>query len=141
MLESFLAWTPWSIIIISLVLAFVSTLIYKYFTNQEEIKRLRERSVEIRKKMTEHKDKPQEVMGLQKESLGISLSLMKQSMKPSLIMMVPYLLIFAWLNNAFPPGTVVFKVPLFGWELGFFWTYFIFIMIFSIALRKVLKIH
>ena len=93
------------VLVISFILSIIVVLVYKYFTNQEEMKRLKEQQKEYQQKFKELKDKPDEVMKLQKEAMGKNFEYMKHSLKATLITMLPIILVFGWMNAhlAFEP--------------------------------------
>lgn len=97
------------VLLISLVLSFIVVLVYKYFTNQVEMKRIKEQQKEFQQKLKELKDKPEEMEKLQKEAMGKSFESMKESMKhtwrATLITILPVILVFGWMNGhlAFEP--------------------------------------
>ena len=140
-LDSFLAWTPWSVIVISFVLSLISSLIYKFFTNQEKIKELRLKAKEYQQQMKESRSQPDKMLDIQKESMQVTMQMFRQNLKPMAITLIPFLLVFSWLNSVYPRGVTVLTLPGVGWTLGFIGTYLIFSIIFSIIIRKVLKIH
>lgn len=89
----------YSIALISFVLSFVSILASKYLTNQKLMKQHRKDMKVLQKKAQEMSKKdPQKAMGLQKEMMDMNMVVMKESFKPMLITIVPFLLVFAWLN-------------------------------------------
>jgi uncharacterized membrane protein (DUF106 family) len=101
-----LNWSPfWGIFVLSLVISLVITLTYKFFTNQTEMKRLKDEQKEFQKRMKELKEHPQEMMKIQKEAMSKNFEYMKHSFKPTLITMLPIILIFGWMNAhlAFEP--------------------------------------
>lgn len=87
-----------AILLLSLVISLIIILVYKYFTNQEEMKRLKEEQKEYQKKMKELKNKPEEMMKIQKEAMKKNMDYMKHSFKATLITMLPVILIFGWMN-------------------------------------------
>ena len=89
----------WGLIIITFVVSLIITLAYKYFTNQNEMKRLKEQQKEYQQKMKTLRDKPDEMMKVQKEAMKLNLEYMKHSFKPTLITMLPLLLVFAWMSG------------------------------------------
>ena len=93
------------ILILSLILSVIVVLVYKYFTDQVEMKRLKEQQKEYQQKFKELKDKPEEMMKLQKEAMGKNFEYMKHSLKATLITMLPIILVFGWMNAhlAFEP--------------------------------------
>lgn len=98
LLGPLLNWSPfWGILLLSLLVTLISTLAYKYFTNQSEMKRLKDEQKEFQKKMKELRDKPEELMKLQKEAMSKNFDYMKHSFKPMVITLLPILLIFSWM--------------------------------------------
>ncbi|MEK6901770.1 MAG: EMC3/TMCO1 family protein, partial [Nanoarchaeota archaeon] len=85
------------IIILSALITLVVTLGYKYFSNQDEMKRLKERQKEFQAQMKSMRDKPEEMMKVQKEAMSVNFEYMKHSFKPMLITMLPVLIIFSWM--------------------------------------------
>lgn len=89
----------WGLIIITFIVSLIITLAYKYFTNQVEMKRMKEQQKEHQQKMKALRDKPEEMMKVQKEAMKLNLEYMKHSFKPTLITMLPILLIFGWMSG------------------------------------------
>lgn len=87
------------IIGVSLLITLVSTLAYKYFTNQAEMKSLKDDIKKHQDEMKGHKDNPKKVMEIQKKAMEKNFRYMGQSMKPMLITFLPIILVFAWLNQ------------------------------------------
>jgi len=87
-----------SIFIISFILTLVTTLIYKYTTNQSEMKRLKEDTKMYQKKLKELKGNPKKAMEMQKQAMAVNMEYMKHSFKPMLYTMLPLLIIFGWLS-------------------------------------------
>lgn len=87
-----------AIVVLALVLSILITLAYKYFTNQAEMKKLKDQQKEHQNKMKELRSQPEEMMKVQKEAMKANLDYMKHSFKPTLITMLPILLIFGWMS-------------------------------------------
>lgn len=129
-------WHPLgALIIISFILTLITTLVYKYFTDQEAMKSLKEEMKEIQNEMKQVKDNPTKMMELQKQSFSKMMESFKHQIKPMLITFVPFLILFPWLSGAYTPYGKLFI------GLGWFGTYFVFGIIFNIILRKLLKVH
>ena len=125
-----------SILIITLILAFLTTLVYKYFTDQEALKKIKEDSKKLQEEMKVHKDNPKKMAELQKEALQNSfIAPFKHQMKPLLITFIPFVLIFGWLRQTFSLSGHIFL------GIGWFGTYFIFSIIFSTIFRKLFKVY
>ncbi len=92
-------WNPfWGIVIFSFLISLLITLAYKYFTDQKEMKRLKEEQKEFQKRMKELKEHPEEMMKIQKEAMSKNFEYMKHSLKATLITMLPIILVFSWMN-------------------------------------------
>jgi uncharacterized membrane protein (DUF106 family) len=92
-----------AIILLAVVLALLSTLLQKYLTDQARMRRLRDDSKKFQeqvKKASKDKDHDK-VMKLQQKILPIQMELMKESFKPLLVSLIPFLLVFFWLSNHF----------------------------------------
>ena len=140
-----------SMIIFSFLITLAMTLTYKKFSNQEELKAGKEKTKELQTKMKGEKDQTK-LMQYQKEMLELSMNQMRHSMKPMLITFLPIIGIFAGLRYLYTgvPNLVNWSinVPLLCKMLpgicngaGWFLSYVILSMIFSITIRKVLKVH
>ncbi len=132
--------------ILTFIITLATVLIYKYTSNQVELKRLKEESLRLREEMKLHKDNPQKLMELQKEQLkhGFSEPL-KHTMIPMIITLVPLLLVFTYLRNFYSNGGS--PIALFGspgsWLAinGWILAYLVFSIVFNSLLRKWLKVH
>ena len=129
------------IIVASFFIALLITFIYKYTSNQKEMKRLREELKSLQGNMKENKGDAGKMMEVQKELARKNLEYMTHSFKPMIFTFVPVIIIFWWLGSLYKGIPVVMTIPGVGWPLSWVWTYIIFSFIFSMALRKVLKVH
>lgn len=95
----------WSIVVISFVISLIIIICYKFFTNQSEMKQLKDEQKELQRQMKELKDDPSKVMDVQKQAMQTNMKYMMKGMKPTLITFIPIILIFGWLqaNMAFMP--------------------------------------
>jgi len=97
-----LNWNPLlAIAILSFIISLLITLIYKWTTNQEEMKRLKEELKEHQKIMKELKEHPEKMMQVQKQAMSVNMQYMAKSMKSTFITFIPILLIFGWMNSNF----------------------------------------
>lgn len=145
-----LGWTklfpsPYNVIIISLIITFFITLSYKFLTDQNAMKELKTKMKEFQKQMKENKEDMQKVQELQKQAMSNQMQYMKHSWKVMLYTFLPLILIFSWMRSTFNSGADIInwslKIPLFGTGLGWLGTYIITSIIFSMILRKFMKIH
>ncbi len=88
----------WAIVILAFVITLIITLVYKYATNQNEMKRLKDQQKEFQKKMKALRDNKDEMMKVQKEAMKINGQYMKHSFKATIITFLPIILIFGWMN-------------------------------------------
>jgi len=135
----------WSVVVISMILTLLVTLAYKFLTNQQEIKKLKGESKELRKQMKDHKENEDKRLEIQKKSMEKSLKMMKQTMRPALFYMIPLLIVFSWLRNTFKgSGELLswgFSIPLLGSGFGWLGVYILTTLIFNGIARKLLRVH
>ncbi len=123
------------ILTISFLLTLIITILYKVFTDQEALKTIKDELKDMREEMKNFKDDPQKMMELNKKSMQKSLEQMKHTIKPMLITMLPLLIIFSWLRSTYSEiGPLILG-------LSWLWVYIISSVIFSIILRKILKVN
>ena len=124
-----------AILIISLILTFLITLAYKYLTNQATLKAMKQEMDGLRKEIKVNKDDPKKLMEIQKKSMQQSLEQMKHTIKPMIITFIPLVIIFGWLRNSYTPIGKILG------PLTWIWVYIIFSIVFSMILRKVMKVY
>jgi len=90
-----------SILILSFIVTMLSNIIYKYTTNQKEMKNLKERIEGFRKEIKAAKDNPKKMMKLNQEAMSVNMQYMQKSLKPMLFTFLPIIIIFAWMNAHF----------------------------------------
>jgi uncharacterized membrane protein (DUF106 family) len=95
----------WAIFLISLILTFLVTIIYKYTTNQKLMKSLKEELSKLQKDMKALRDKPEQMMKKQKVLMSKNMEYMKHSFRATLFTIIPVLIVFGWLsaNLAYEP--------------------------------------
>ena len=118
-----------SIILISIVVTFISSIITKWLTNQEHLKSLKARQKELQEEIKKHKNNPAKMSEIQSEILQITGTMMKSSFKPMLVTMIPFLILAYWINSIYLP------------IMGKWWIlyYLISSIVASIYFRKLLK--
>lgn len=102
-LDPILSWTLLfhpliGVFILSLIVTLIINIIYKYATNQVEMKRLKESIDGYKKKIKESKDNPKKMMKLNQEAMGVNMQYMKHSLRATLFTFIPIIFIFAWMN-------------------------------------------
>lgn len=86
-----------TILILALIISFLISIVYKYMTDQNKMKYLKGRQKEFQKEMKELRSNPEEMMVVQKEAMKVNMEYMKASFKPTLVTMIPIILIFGWM--------------------------------------------
>ena len=141
-LNPFFGWLlNWNLFIGLIIIVFfinlAQILIHKYTTDQEGLKRLKEEQKKFREQMKTLKDQPDKMLELQKKQMASIPKSFSLSMKSVAYTMIPLLLFFRWFQDFFSlrENPVLF--------LGIKWigTYIIFSVVFSIIMKKVLKVH
>ncbi len=132
---------PLNLVVISFMLTFLITIIYKYMSNQTEIKALKKRMKDLQNEMKGLKDQPKRLVDMQKEVMNANLRYMSHSFKPMIITFIPIIFIFGWLRNCYTNlgNPVVIKLGFIN--LSWLWSYIVISIVISILLRKVLKVH
>lgn len=120
----------YTLIVISVIITFLSTLVTKWLTDQEHLKHLKKRQKEIQDELKKCVGNECKMKELQNEMLEITGKMMKSSFKPMLVTFIPFLLLFYFLRSVYNPvlGT------------GWIWWYIGTSIVASIALRKILKV-
>jgi len=97
--------TLWAVILVSLLIAVLITVIYKFTTNQSLMKQLKDEMKEFQKEMKELKAHPEKMMAVQKKAMQTNMKYMSHSMRSTLFTFIPIILIFGWMNAhlAFEP--------------------------------------
>jgi uncharacterized membrane protein (DUF106 family) len=90
-----------SLAILAFLMSLLVTLIYKWMTDQNQMKQMKNEMKEFQREIKELKNNPQKAMEVQRKALETNMKYMMQSMKPTLITFLPIILIFGWLNANF----------------------------------------
>ena len=121
-----------SLIIISFILTFLITFSYKLITNQQEMKLLKEQLKKHQQEMKDHKGNPEKLLEIQKNAMDTNLKYMKHSFKHTLLTFLPLVIFFSWLKDTYTQ-------PILG--MNWIIIYIVSSIIFSMILRKILKVH
>ncbi len=124
-----------ALLIISFILTLITTLIFKFLTDQHLMKTLKEEIKLSQQEAKNHKNNPKKLIEIQKQAMEKNIKLMMHSMKPMLFTFLPIIIVFSWLSKTYTGWSS--PIPYLGW-IG---TYIIFSLILSILLRKLLKVH
>lgn len=94
-----------AVIILAFLISLIVTIVYKFTTDQNLMKQLKEEMKEFQKEIKELRANPQKAMEVQKKSMQTNAKYMMQSMKSTLYSILPIILIFSWMtaNFAYEP--------------------------------------
>ncbi len=85
------------ILLISVFVSAVTTIVYKYTTNQNALKEIKERIKAMQAEVRSSKD-PARIAELQKEMMKMSMRQLSSSTKSTLITIIPLFLLFGWMQ-------------------------------------------
>ena len=126
----------WALVLVALVVTLFVTIIYKWMTDQELLKTLKEDMKALRKEMKDFSKDPEKMKHIQKALADKSIQQMKNTFKPTLVTLLPLLILFGWLRKVYTDIELSF-LGMHSWLL----IYIIFSVLFSIIIRKILKVH
>lgn len=87
------------LILLSFVISLIITVIYKYTTDQNMMKQLKDEIKEFQKEIKELRSNPEKAMQVQKEAMKTNMKYMSMSMKATLITFIPIIFIFGWMSS------------------------------------------
>ena len=100
------------IFVMSFIITMIINLIYKFTTDQKEMKRLKEEIDSFRGQMKAAKDNPKKMMKLNEQAMSVNMQYMGKSLKPTLYTFIPIIFIFAWMNAHFTYAPLAAGEPL-----------------------------
>lgn len=112
-------------LIISAVITFAITLIYRFLVNQSEVRELKAKLKENQNKIKElQKTNPQEANKLLAETMNLSSSQFRMSMKPMFLTLIIVVVVLPWMGGIF--SGIAIKLPFYsslfksmlGWLVG-----------------------
>ncbi|MBI2140063.1 DUF106 domain-containing protein [Candidatus Woesearchaeota archaeon] len=86
------------VLFLSFFITLLVTLIYKFTTNQDLMKQLKQETKELQKEMKELRNDPKKMMEVQKKAMGTNMKYMRQSLRSTLYTFIPIILLFGWMN-------------------------------------------
>lgn len=86
------------ILIIGIFISTIMVFIYKYMTDQNLMKQLRDEIQELQKEMKELRNNPTRMAEVNTRAMETNMKYMMHSMKPTLVTFIPAILLFGWLN-------------------------------------------
>lgn len=127
------------------VFTLLTTLLQKYCTDQQSIKRLKEEQKALQTQMRAIRDQPEKMLELNTKTMEISMQLIPLALRPVMYTTVPFLLLLRWFTDYFA-GVQAEIYGIFNTQGAFLfpnwiWAYIVTSIILSIPLRKMLKVH
>ncbi|OGI11954.1 hypothetical protein A3K64_00585 [Candidatus Micrarchaeota archaeon RBG_16_36_9] len=132
-------------LLLSAIVIFLITLIYRFLVNQKEMREIKEKQKEYQSKMKDlQKNNPEESKRAMAEMLALSNKQLRMSMKPMFISLIIFVAIVIPILPGLFPGNVVnlpFSLPYFGQSLEWFWWYVIVSFPLNSIFRKFLGVE
>lgn len=89
------------IAILCVIITFVSTLLYKYTTDQTLLRQVREETKALQAQAKAQKDNPEKALETNQKMMAVSMRGMKENFKSIIWTFLPMLIIFGWLTSHF----------------------------------------
>lgn len=129
--------------LMALLTSIISQLSYAFFTNKEFIKNGTEEMKKLQKELLAMQPSEPAYLEKQNKMLDLNMALMTHTMKPSMITMIPFLLIFFYAKSIVtmdePIILLPFSVPLVGSSIEFIGTYILFNLLFTTLVRQIIR--
>ncbi len=116
------------------VITLLLTLVQRFTTNQNELKKLKEEQKILKEQMQEFKNEPEKLLELNKKQLEFIPRTWELTLPPLLYTFVPIILFFRWFSDYFANN----PTKIFGF-FSWFWAYLLLSIIFSMIYRKLFK--
>lgn len=141
------------IFMVSVLIAFITTLVTSKVIDQDEMKFNKKRLKEFQEKLktTREKGDEKKLKKIQSQMLEVQSEVMKGSFKPMIYTFIPIIIVFQWLGQYEALQTYInmyqhlvtlpFTLPIFGSELGWLGWYIICSFMSSTVIRKVFNLH
>jgi uncharacterized membrane protein (DUF106 family) len=89
----------WTLLVLSFIITLITTLVYKYTTNQSLMKDLKDEQKALQKQVKELRNEPEKAMQVQKRMMEINSKYMMHSFKPMIFTFLPIIIFFGWMNS------------------------------------------
>ncbi|MBW6442496.1 DUF106 domain-containing protein [Patescibacteria group bacterium] len=122
--------------LIVMVITILTTFVQKYLTDQNAMREMKKEQKELQEEMKKYKEHPEKLMELQKKQMEFIPKMLKVSFRGTTYTMVPFVLFFRWFSDYFVSAGNPKFFGIFTW----FWFYFLFSIIISSILRKIMKV-
>ena len=101
------------IFIVAAAISIISVFVQKHFTNQERLKFLKKEMKKLQAQIRKNKDNQEKQLKIHKKMMPMQGEMMKESIRPTLWMMIPFTLVFFWLAANFAFGSIEPNTPFF----------------------------
>ena len=125
---------------VSASLSIISSLVRLAVLDRDKMREMKLQMKEKQKAVKDATKKKQmkKAQKAQEEMMALTMENMKQTMKPMIFTIIPFILVFGWLKDNYEAvGTVE---TLFGFDLSWFWWYLIAAIFISIILNKLFRL-
>lgn len=130
------------------LVSLISTLVYKMFVNQEEMRDIKKKLETLQKKLqkAQTEQKTEEMQKIFQQITTIQFDMMGKTMKPTMFSLIPILMIFTWIRafvGTYGPleYVIIMPFPFFYKSLGWLGWYILSSLAISFPLRKLLGVE
>lgn len=131
--------------IIAVITAALSQVLYHIVVNHDFVDEAKEEIKGMQKELKNHKPGEKEYNEILNKQMSLNMKVMKQTMKPTMITIIPYMLMFAFLSRVYTDMQILqlpFTLPIWNKDwLGWVGTFILFSIVISTILQQVLKRH
>lgn len=129
-----------TIFFVAVVMVSISTMVRRATVDMEKVKESKKKSKEQQKRLKEAQKRgdAKEMAQIQEEMLKLMNEQIKQSFKPLLITIIPFMLVFGWLRDQY--GEIGDVAIVFGYGLSYLWWYLLISIPISLVINRLLKL-
>ena len=121
--------------VIVLLFTLATTLVQKYGTDQEELRKLKAEQKALQEEAKKYRDHPEKLLEFNKKQMEMIPKTFDLTMKPLIYTFIPFVLFFRWFSDFF----LINKFEFFGF-MSWFWFYLLGSIVLSMILRKIFKV-
>jgi len=132
-----------AIFILSVIVVFLITIIYRFTQDKEKLKSIREQQKEKQAKMKElQKTNPEEANKMASEMFKLNNEQLRANMKPLLLTFIIVFALLPWISSVFkgPVVSLPVSLPFLGNEIDWLWWYLIISIPLNTIFRKLLDV-
>jgi len=125
----------WGLIILTGIVTLISTIMQKYMTDQKLLSEIKAEQKLVQEELKLYKEHPEKQMELSKKSMELSMKTMPITMRPVLYTIIPFVLLIRWFGDYFATN----PAKILG--MSGIWAYIVLSIVWSLILRKALKVQ